>query len=333
MFKQVKQHSLAVLAVVSSGLLVGVCSAASTSGSTQSTSDTKGTIGVTLPTAEGSFYTSMLYGITKAAKEAGYGVVILSAGGFGNIDKQVDQMQNLISRKVAIMLVNPADPTATEGPIKQAISQGITVIGAGAPGPVSQGYSASSHCDVGKAMAVGAKKLLPKGGTIGVVAGPPGAFWSTERLRCFKIDIKDSGINIVAEKTEDATVVAGLNVASDMLQRFPDLNLLYGADDTVGVGAAEAVQARGLCGKTQVLTAVYGDQTQQLMAKGCIQYIVGLQPVLLGTEAVRLGVALHNGQKVASTKVFVPFASITPSTMKDVDIGAIRSPSGWKPPM
>jgi ABC-type sugar transport system substrate-binding protein len=333
MFKQVKRHGLAVLAVVSSGLLAGVCSAATTPDSTSPASDVKGTIGVTLPTAEGAFYSAMLYGITKAAKDAGYGVIILSAGGFGNIDKQVNQMQNLISRKVAIMLVNPADPTATEGPIKQAIGQGITVIGAGAPEPGSQGYSASSHCDIGKALAVGARKLLPKGGTIGIVAGPPGAFWSTERLRCFKIDIKDSGIKIVAEKTEDATVVAGLNVASDMLQRFPDLSLFYGADDTVGVGAAQAVQAGGLCGKTQVLTAVYGEQTQQLMAKGCIQYVVGLQPVLIGTEAVRLGVALHNGQKPDANEVFVPFAAITPSTMKDVDISSIRAPSGWKPPL
>jgi ribose transport system substrate-binding protein len=333
MLKQVRRNSLAVLAAIGSGLLVGVCSAASAPGSTPNASGSKGTIGVTLPTAEGSFYTSLLYGVTKAAKEAGYEVTILSAGGFGNIDKQVNQIQNLISRKVAIILVNPADPTATEGPIKQAVKQGITVIGAGAPEPGSQGYSASSHCDIGKALAVGAKKLLPNGGTIGIVAGPPGAFWSTERLRCFKIDIKDSGIKIVAEKTEDATVVAGLNVASDMLQRFPDLGLLYGADDTVGVGAAQAVQARGLCGKTKVLTAVYGEQTEQLMAKDCIQYVVGLQPVLIGAEAVRLGVALHSGKKPASTEVFVPFASITPSTMKDVDISAIRPPSGWRPPL
>jgi ABC-type sugar transport system substrate-binding protein len=330
MLNKVKRNILFMLAATS---LAGMGSSALAQGSTPSASASKGLIGVSLPTAEGSFYTSMLYGVTNAAKEAGYGVTILSAGGFGNIDKQLNQIQNLVSRKVAIILVNPADPTATRGPIKQAVAQGITVIGAGAAGPDIQGYAASSHCDIGKALAAGAKKLLPNGGTIGIVAGPPGAFWSTERLRCFKIDIKESAIKIVAEKTEDATVIAGQDVASDMLQRFPQLNLLYGADDTVGVGAAQAVQARGLCGKTQVLTAVYGEQAEQLMAKDCIQYVVGLQPVLLGEEAVRLGVALHSGKKPASTEVFVPFASITPSTMKQVDIGAIRAPSGWKPPL
>ena len=289
------------------------------------------TIGVSVPTVEGPFFTSMLYGITDEAEKAGYKVSILSAGGYGNIDQQLNQLENLISKKVDIIMVDPSDPNATQGPISQAVSQGITVIGAGDPAPGSLGYSAAGHCDVGKALAKGAKELLPNGGQIGVMAGPAGAFWSTERLRCFKEDIAGSGIEIVAEKATDPDVAQGLSGASDMLQRFPDLDLIYGADDTVGVGAAKAVQAIDRCGKTQILTAVYGEQAESLMAEGCIQYNVALQPVLIGREAVKLAIALHKGEKPAVTDVDVPIVAITPETMKGVDIEAIRSPKGWKP--
>jgi len=330
MMNRTTSRVLPVLAAGFAALLLAGC----TSGSPESgDKGTKGTItiGVSVPTVEGPFFTSMLFGITDEAEKAGYEVNILSAGGYGNIDQQLNQLQNLISKKVDIIMVDPADPNATQGPIEQAVAQGITVIGAGDPAPGSLGYSAAGHCDVGKDLAVGAKKLLPSGGKIGVMAGPAGAFWSSERLRCFKEDIAGSKIEIVAEKATDPDVAQGLSGASDMLQRFPDLDLIYGADDTVGVGAAKAVQAIDRCGKTKILTAVYGEQAESLMAEGCIQYDVALQPVLIGREAVKLAIALQKGEKPAVTDVDVPTVAITPESMKSVNIDAIRSPKGWKP--
>jgi ribose transport system substrate-binding protein len=174
---------------------------------------------------------------------------------------------------------------------------------------------------------------LPQGGDIGILAGPAGAFWSTERLRCFKQEIAGTGINIVAEKTSNPSISDGLSIASDFLQRYPDLKLLYGADDTVGDGAGKAVQAANRCGKTLVLTAVFGDQAEQLMKDGCVNYDVALQPVVIGREAVKLGVALRSGNKPSNTQVEIPNIAVTPDNMSKVDIGAIRAPQGWKPPV
>ena len=309
---------------------VTACGASGASSSGSAASGHK-TIGVSVPTVEGPFFTAMLYGITDEAKKAGYDVTILSAGGYGNVDTQVSQIQTLVSKKVDILMVDPSDPNAAAGPIAQAVSAGITVIGAGDPAPGSQGYAAAGHCDVGKALAVGAKKLLPNGGDIGALTGPAGAFWSTERLRCFKQDIAGSGIKIVAEQATDPAVAQGLSTATDFLQRFPKLSLIYGADDTVGDGAAQAVQAANKCGTTQVLTAVYGEQAQQLMQSKCINYDVALQPTLIGRQSVQLAVALKSGQKPAQTDINVPVVAITPDNMNSVDISAIRAPQGWKP--
>jgi ABC-type sugar transport system substrate-binding protein len=333
MTKITKSRVHALMAIGFTGLLVAGCSSGSPAPSSSGggSDSAGGTIGVAMPTVEGPFFTSMLYGITEEAKTAGYDVRILSAGGYGNIAQQVDQIQNLVTQNVDIIMTDPADPKATESVLKQAVSQGIIAIGSGDPAPGGLGYSAAGHCDVGKALAVGAKELLPDGGTIGIMAGPAGAFWSTERLRCFKEAIKDSGIEIVAEKATNPDVAEGLNGATDMLQRFPDLDLLYGADDTVGVGAAKAVQAANKCGQTKVLTAVYGKQAEDLMKAGCLQYDVGIQPVLIGREAVRLAVALKNGEKPAVTDIDVPLVAITPDTMDKIDLDAIRSPDGWKP--
>lgn len=327
------RSGVSLLAGCAVALLLAGCGS---NGSDSSPSDgagdgSAGTIGVSVPTTEGPFFTSMLYGITQEAEAAGWEVKILSAGGYGNIDQQVNQIQNLISQQVDILMVDPADPNATKPAIEQAVAGGITVIGAGDPAPGGQGYAAAGHCAVGEALAVGAKELLPNGGDIGVMAGPGGAFWSTERLRCFKEDIEGTSISIVAEQATDPDVALGLSGATDILQRHPDLALIYGADDTVGVGAAQAVQAADRCGETKVLTAVYGEQAEDLMAKGCIQYDVALQPVLIGREAVRLAVAIHEGNPPSVTDVDVPLVSITPETMDDVKIEDIRAPKDYKP--
>jgi ribose transport system substrate-binding protein len=333
MVQHTRTRALAALAVAGAMAATAGCSGSSSGQTTPGSGSTgsKGTIGVSVPTVEGPYFTAMLYGITEEAKKAGYGVRILSAGGYGNVDKQLSQIENLVAKKVDILLVDPADPTVTQGPITQAVSQGITVLGAGDPAPGAQGYVAAGHCDVGKAFAVGAKKLLPQGGDIGVLAGPAGAFWSTERLKCFKQDIDGSGIKIVTEQATDPDVAKGLSTASDFLQRFPKLNMIYAADDTVGAGAAQAVQAANKCGSTQVLTAVYGEQAQQLMGSKCISYDVALQPVLIGRQAVQLADQLKSGQKPAQTQINVPTVAITPDNMNSVDIAAIRAPQGWKP--
>lgn len=324
-----------------SAMLLAACSGGTPADSPDPTDDGAttpggeegGTIGVSVPTTEGPFFTAMLYGITDEAEKAGWDFTILSAGGYGEVDTQVSQLETLTTQQVDIILVDPADPTVTEGAITQAVNQGITVVGAGDPAPGAHGSASASHCDVGKDLAVGALELLPDGGDMAVLAGPAGAHWSTERLRCFKEAIDGSGINIVAEQTTDPDVAAGLATATDFLQRFPDVDLIYGADDTVGTGAARAVQAADRCGATKVLTAVFGEQIESLMAEGCADYVTALQPVLIGREAVRLAIALHAGETPGETEIAVPNVAVTPDNMDDVEIDAIRAPSGWKPAM
>jgi ribose transport system substrate-binding protein len=313
------------------GVMALTSCGASNGGSSGGGSSGSKTIGVSVPTVEGPFFTGMLYGIEQQAKKDGYKVTILSAGSYSNVDQQVNQIQTLTAKKVDIMLVDPADPTATQGPIQQAVSQGMVTLGSGDPAPGAQGSVSASHCTVGKDLATGAKQLLPHGGTMGVLAGPAGAFWSTERLKCFKQDIAGTGIKIVADKASNPDISDGLSIASDFLQRYPSLDLVYGADDTVGDGGAQAVQAAHRCGKTRVLSAVFGQQAQQLMKSGCLSYDVALQPVLIGRRAVELGVAMKSGKKPGNTNLEIPNVAITPKNMSSVDIGDIRAPQGWKP--
>jgi ribose transport system substrate-binding protein len=318
------------------GILAGVCLAAIalTSGNVLA-QEKSGIIGVSMPNIKGPWFTPVLYGISDEAKKLGYGVNIQDAGGYANVDKQVTQLSNLIVQKVKAILMDPADPTAFNGVIRQAKADHIPIMGDGSPIVASDvqgdGAVSSSHCNIGHELAKGAKSLLPKGGSIVVLAGPPGAFWASDRLRCFKQDIAGTDIKIVAEQTSEQDVAAALSLANDFLQRFPNIDLMYGADDTYGIGIARAVQGANKCGKVKVLFAVLGEQAEEMMRAGCADYVVAQQPVLIGRLGVRMADELIKGQTPKEKFIEVPLYPVTPANLSSVDKSTMQAPKGWTP--
>jgi ABC-type sugar transport system substrate-binding protein len=294
-----------------------------------------GTIGAAMPNTKGEWYTPELYGITDEAKKFGYDVNIQDAGGYANVDKEVNEVANLIVQQVRAILLDSADPAAFNGVVRQAKAAKIPIVAAGSPEVATQvkpdAGATSSHCTIGHQLAAGAKKLLPHGGSIGVLAGPPGAFWATDRLRCFKQDIAATNIKIVAEQTSEQDVAGALSLASDFLQRYPKLDLLYGADDTYGVGIARAVQAAGKCGKVKVEFSVLGTAAEQMMRAGCVDYVVAQQPVLIGRIEVRLANQLIKGEKPAQPMVQVPLIIVTRANLDKIDRSGMQAPKGWTP--
>ena len=295
----------------------------------------KGMIGVSVPNVKGPWYTPELYGITDEAKKLGYTVVIQDSGGYGNVDKQLSQMSNLIVQQAKAIIVDPADPTAFNGIAREAKAAGIYLLGAGNSSVASQvppdAAAYSNHCDIGHGLAEGAKKLLPQGGTVGMLAGPPGAFWSQERAKCFKEGLEGSNVKIVAEQTSEQDPAVNLTLANDFLQRFPDLSMLYGADDTYGVGAARAAQAAGKCGKVKIVFPVFGEAAEEMMRAGCVDYVVALQPVVIGRMLVQLADKLARGERLNPNLVSVDLLPVTPANVDKIDKGVMQAPKDWAP--
>src|SRR5262249_22451562 len=184
------------------GITVLVCATAIAAGGAAFSAAPNGTIGVALPNVKGEWYTPELYGLTDEAKKLGYDLIIQDAGGYANVDKAVTQVSNLLVQKVKALVLDAADPAAFNGVVRQVKDAHIPIIAAGTQAIAANCHpdaaAPSSHCTIGHEFAIGVKNLLPNGGSIAILAGPPGAFWATERLRCFKQDISGTSVKIVA---------------------------------------------------------------------------------------------------------------------------------------
>ena len=331
MTKAVRARVAFITSVLICVLVVTACGSSDNNSSGGGGGGGGGKIGVSVPTVQGPFFTAMLYGMKDEAKKLGYTLEIRDAGGYPNVDQQASQFENLAVQGVKAILIDPADPTTLKGSLATVKGQSVPVIGAGDHFPGADVSVSSSHCDVGHAMAKGAEQLLPNGGTMAALTGPAGAPWTEDRWKCFTGDLKSTKIKIVSSKASEPAVEQGVTIASDFLQRNPNLDLLYGADDTVGVGAAKAVQEANRCGKTQVLTAVLGREAEALLKQGCVNYVVAQQTVLIGRLAVQEADKMIKGQKPKSDTVSVPLVPVTKDNLSSVDISKMREPDNYRP--
>jgi ABC-type sugar transport system substrate-binding protein len=292
-------------------------------------------LGVSMPNIKGPWFTPVLFGITDEAKKLGYETIILDAGGYANVDRQVTQLSNLIAQKVNAILMDPANPDSFNGVVRQAKAAKIPVVGAGSPivasGVDADAAASSSHCSIGHELAKGAKTLLPNGGTVAILAGPPGAFWASDRLRCFKEDLAGGNIKIVAEQTSEQDAATALSLANDLLQRFPNVDMLYGADDTYGVGAARAAQGAQKCGKVKILFAVLGEAAEEMMRAGCADYVVAQQPVLIGRTAAEMAAKIIKGQPLTKKLDEIPLIPVTKANLDTINKTTMQAPKGWTP--
>lgn len=299
-------------------------------GGTAGQSQKRPVIGVSFPTVEGPWFTAALYGIVDEANKNGYDTVLLSAGGYQNVDKQVGQMADLIQRHVTAILMAPSDPNALAPQVTLAKAAGIPVVGTGENVSSTDASVTADHCALGANMGEGVKKLLPNGGTMAALTGPAGAFWTESRWKCFQTAIQGSNVRIVAQQASEPDVTQGLRIASDLLQRFPNVNLFYGVDDTVGSGAAQAIQQANKCGKVFVVTAILGTEAERLMKAGCIQYLVAQQVVKIGRDSVKTAIKILKHEKVDKVTQIQDIV-VTPSNVVGLDLSPIRQPADWKP--
>lgn len=311
-------------------MAVGACSGAGSSSAPASAAAAKVRIGVSVPDVQGPFFLAMLYGIYEQAEVEGADVVLLEAGGYSNLDKQISQMEDLIQQKVDGILIDPIDDNALQPIISKAVEAGIPVVGAGDP-VAGKAISevTTDHVSVGRAMADWVVKNLKPGKLIGE-SGPAGANWSTSRWKAFKDIVVPAGWQLVAEQNSDPARDIGLKLTEDLLQRFPDADLIYAADNAIGLGTADAVRAAGRVDMTKIVTVVIDEDTKAALKDGSITMTVAQQTVAVGRQAVTALVKAIRGETIERSIKLEPVV-VTKDNVDTLDYGPIAPPAGWTP--
>ena len=96
------------------------------SGSSSSDASNKVSVGLSISTLNNPFFVSLSDGAKKKAKELNINLSVVNAS--DDTAKQTSDIEDLISKKVQVIIVNPVDSDAVAPAVQDAIDAGIKVI-------------------------------------------------------------------------------------------------------------------------------------------------------------------------------------------------------------
>jgi ribose transport system substrate-binding protein len=302
-----KLISFIVLSTMIGGLLAGCATSTPTPAPEQNAPAENATtapaaetqvIGFAVSTLSNPFFVSMKDAGEAKAAELGMEMITLDAE--DNNETQASQIEDLISRGVDVLIINPTDSDAVVNAVNEANAAGIPVITVTRP---SNGGEVVQHLDIDNTLAgrLDAERLvqdLNGVGTVAILEGIPGTPSAQDRQSGFMDYLADyPDITVVASLTANYSREEGAQVMEDILQANPQLDAVYAHNDEMALGAVRAIAAAGRQG-----IKVYGiDATDDALAAirdGEMIATVKQQPDLEMQTAVESAAAILNGQSV-----------------------------------
>jgi ABC-type sugar transport system substrate-binding protein len=316
-------------------LMIGaaIAVAVSAAGSGPAIAQSKGEIAVMLPAAGDPYFKLKSFGYVDEGAKLGYDVNIYDAGGYGNLSRQVSQIEDVIQRKVSAIVLVPASSDGTVPVVEKAVDSGIPVINDGimTNSPKVTGFVGEDSYVMGEMLGMYVAEALKGKGNIAMLSGPAGLDLTNFRINGFKDYIAlYPGLKVVAEKFTSTSSAETMNVMQDFLQAYPDINAVYTFNGPIAIGAVQALRAAGRKpGDVVVTTMDLEVETDRLMRDGWIQVTVVSQPVEMARMAVRRAIEAAEGGAIPAESL-TQESMITVQTLDAVDLTGQEVPADWR---
>ena len=253
---------------------------------------------VLMKTLSNQFFIAAAKGADEGAKEAEVDI-ILAAGESGQMaETQVSACETMLERKPAVIIVAAINSTILLPCLKHFNEMKIPVVDfddnldpeTTKKAAVEVAFHIGSDNEAVGAM--GADYLVSvlgkdANGPVLVIEGLSGDVTGQKRARGFVAELKRQapGLEIVASLPGDWDSLKAANIATDTLQRNPDLSAIFCANDDMALGAVEAARANGK--DKVVVIGVDGTQSAlKSIRAGRLNASVAQLPYLMGIRAV-----------------------------------------------
>lgn len=211
-------------------------------------------IGMTFQELNNPYFVTMQKALNEAAASTGATVVVTDA--HHDVSKQVSDVEDMLQKKIDILLVNPTDSTGIQSAVTSAKKAGVVVVAvdANANGPVDS-FVGSKNFDAGQMACEYLAKSIGGGGEVAILDGIP-VVPILERVRGCKAALaKSPNVKLVDTQNGKQERATALSVTENMIQAHPNLKGIFSVNDGGSMGALSAIESSG---KDIKLTSVDG---------------------------------------------------------------------------
>lgn len=285
-----------VLALAACGSKSATTSTEASPAASGSTSGEKVAVGLSVSTLNNPFFVTLVDGAKAKATELGVDLTVVDAG--DDAAKQVNDIDDLISKKIAVLIVNPVDSDAVAPAVKAAKAAGIKVVA------VDRAVNGETvDCQIASDNVAGAKmateylvELVGKGAKVAELQGVPGASATVDRGKGFH-EVADKDLSVVASQSANFNRTEGLNVMENILQANPDIKGVFAHNDEMALGALQAIGDK----KIVVVGFDATDDAKAAVEAGTMAATIAQKPDLMGSTAVETAVKLAKGETVEAS--------------------------------
>lgn len=247
--------------------------------------------------------------ITAEAQKLGIHLIQRNAN--ANVPQQNTDIEDMIAQGAKVLIVAPENSDGLAPAFAQAKAKHIpiltidrTVNGTACSDFI--GFIGSNFLGQAKISADDLGTALNGSGNIAVLQGTSGNNVATDRTNGFNQEIaaKFPNIKIIASQTANFDQATGQKVMEQILQSHPDLKGVYAENDTMALGAIQAIRAAGkTAGKDIKVVAIDGtQQCVQDVASGVMVADVETNP-RFGPLAFKALQDFYSGTGVSSTVI------------------------------
>ncbi|HEX7599533.1 MAG TPA: sugar ABC transporter substrate-binding protein [Polyangia bacterium] len=276
-----------------------LCSAAAFAGSPY-------TIAFSLKTVTNDdFQKAIATSIQQAVEKSGNKFLLVTAGDETGVSIQVNQLEDLIAKKVDAIVLNPMDGKSVVPVLKRAQAAKIPVIVVDSS--VEKGndalyvsYVGTDNFNAGKVAGQRMVKELDGQGSVLIVRGANGSSAGDQRVDGFKAGIEGSGLKVVGEQPGNWTNSVAMQVTENMLQANKKVDGLFSASDVMLDGTLQAIGDANRSG-IKILSVDGSKKAVDLVEQGAIVGTMAQFPAKMGTIAVENLLAVLDGKKAANS--------------------------------
>jgi ribose transport system substrate-binding protein len=272
----------------------------------QETSD-KPVIGLVMKSLANEFFKTMEEGARKfAAEDGSFELIPVGMNSETDIDTQLSAMENFITKQVDIIVLAPADSVGLVPFVKKALDAGIVVVNLDVTlnkiSLVENGLP-EDFLFVGPDNAIGAEivgdhlgETLGEGAKVIIIEGNPGADNAQQRKEGFMRSVKKYNMDLLVSTTAHWETEEANTVMTNLLTKYPEVQGVMCANDSMALGAAKAIEAAGKIGDIKIVGFDNIGGVQVLIKEGKVLSTIDQFGPEMAANAIKIGLRILGGE-------------------------------------
>lgn len=253
------------------------------------------TYAVLLKNQSSDFWVKMKQGVEAKAKELNVKVDILAAQSEEDTEGQLKILESLVNGGYAAIGVAPLSPVNLIPAVVSANQKGIYVMNIDekldmaqlkAQGGAVIGFATTDNVAVGKKGAEFINGKIEKGSKVAIIEGKAGNTSGEARKQGATEAFTAAGMTIVGSLPGDWDRQKALDVAASYIQQNADLKAIYCANDTMALGALQAVINANKLGSILVVGTDGDTEAVKSVEDGQLAATIAQDPAMIGAKSL-----------------------------------------------